>query len=274
MGVFAKLGEDGEEQLYAYTNAGNLTDYLDSSDLPINELFDIDIVVGNAAVLNVLVKDEISATVQDLEEHNNDLNAHDNLIKKIRVYEICEFYDFRNPILKSGFVVRDGTIIKNASTLYPKAYEYLQTLEGQLVCKKAEEWEEMYNLAGGVGGVPWFIIDTIANIIRVPDTRGDFTRDAINIQNVGQWQKGTLVTDDFDGIGSYSTGGLFTTNPNTDIDIIGADLITNPSIYTSAGVNFITSGTSHYPSNTSPFFGVSRPRNYGILGCVYLGGTE
>lgn len=67
---------------------------------------------------------------------------------------------------------------------------------------------------------------------------------------------------------------VFTTNPNTDIDIIGADLITNPSIYTSAGVNFITSGTSHYPSNTSPFFGVSRPRNYGILGCVYLGGTE
>lgn len=73
MGVFAKLGEDGEEQLYAYTNAGNLTDYLYSADLPINELFDIDIVVGNAAVLNVLVKDEISATVQDLEEHNNDL---------------------------------------------------------------------------------------------------------------------------------------------------------------------------------------------------------
>lgn len=111
-----------------------------------------------------------------------------------------------------------------------------------MCAKKAEEWEEMSNLAGGVGGVPWFIIDTIANIIRVPDTRGDFTRDAISIQNVGQWQKGTLVIGDFDGIGSYSTGGLFTTNPNTDIDIIGADLITNPSIYTSAGVNFITSG--------------------------------
>lgn len=77
------------------------------------------------------------------------------------------------------------------------------------MCKKAEEWEKMSNLAGGVGGVPWFIIDTIANIIRVPDTRGDFTRDAINIQNVGQWQKGRLVTGDFDGIGSYSTGGIY-----------------------------------------------------------------
>lgn len=274
VGVFAKLGEDGLEQLYAYTNAGNQTDFLAASDLPINELFDIDVVVGNATVLNVIVKDEITATLQDLKDHNNDPNAHEDLINKIKVYEICEFYDFRHPTLKSGFVVRDGSTIANADSLYPKAYEYLQTTEGQLLCKTTQEWENMSTLAGGTGGVPYFVVDTSSKTIRVPDTRGDFARHASNNQDVGQWLKGTLVTGDFDGVSSYSTGGLFTVNPNTDVNIVGADLITNPSTYTGAGVNFITGGSAQYPSSTSPFFAISRPRNYGVLGCVYLGGAE
>lgn len=83
VGIFAKLGEDGFEQLYAYTNAGNLTDYLDSTDVPVNELFDIDVVVGNATVLNVLVKDEIMATKKDIEDHNQDIDAHADIFKNL-----------------------------------------------------------------------------------------------------------------------------------------------------------------------------------------------
>lgn len=117
VGVFAKLGEDGVEQLYAYTNAVNLTDYLDVNDLPINELYDIDLVVGSAVVLNVLVKDEISTTVKDLEEHNEDPNAHEGMLNK-GGFSICQTTIHLGTVPPPGFLELTGIEVGRAT--YPE----------------------------------------------------------------------------------------------------------------------------------------------------------
>ena len=49
IGIVAKM-EGGDEQLYAYTNAGNYADYIPSKDTPIDsEIIDLHILIGNAS---------------------------------------------------------------------------------------------------------------------------------------------------------------------------------------------------------------------------------
>lgn len=56
IGVFAKV-DDGKEQLYAYTNAGNLADYIPGKEAPISsKIINLHIVVGNAANLTVVTE--------------------------------------------------------------------------------------------------------------------------------------------------------------------------------------------------------------------------
>ena len=69
IGVFAKVGE-GEEQLYAYTNAGNLADYIPSKESPISsKIINLHIVVGNATNLTIVAENSAYVTKIDLDEH-------------------------------------------------------------------------------------------------------------------------------------------------------------------------------------------------------------
>ena len=69
IGIVAKM-EDGDEQLYAYTNAGNYADYIPSKDTPIDsEIIDLHIVIGNASHVVLETQNGAYATKIDLEEH-------------------------------------------------------------------------------------------------------------------------------------------------------------------------------------------------------------
>ena len=103
IGIFAKINEGGEEKLYAYTNAGNYTNYLADNKTPIDAIITkIDLAIGNATDINFTVdKSIIYVSLEDLEtnlqkhnsnidshteaftKHNDDENAHDNLIKRL-----------------------------------------------------------------------------------------------------------------------------------------------------------------------------------------------
>lgn len=103
IGIFAKINEGGEEKLYAYTNAGNYTNYLADNKTPIDAIITkIDLAIGNATDINFTVdKSIVYVSLEDLEtnlqkhnsnidsheeaftKHNDDENAHDNLIKKL-----------------------------------------------------------------------------------------------------------------------------------------------------------------------------------------------
>lgn len=60
-----------------------------------------------------------------------------------RSYELCEFYLFRHPDLRKGFELAGGSLLENAAALYPEAWAYLQTPEGQKLCKTEVEWQAM-----------------------------------------------------------------------------------------------------------------------------------
>ena len=81
VGVFAKVGEEGTETLYAYTNGGNYVDYIPNKDVPIDaQIMDVYIVTGNAATVQIQVDSAAYATVLDLEEHNTGSDSHADLL--------------------------------------------------------------------------------------------------------------------------------------------------------------------------------------------------
>lgn len=69
IGVFAKI-DDGEEQLYAYTNAGNLADYIPGKESPISsKIINLHIVVGNAMNLTIVAENSAYVTKLDMDSH-------------------------------------------------------------------------------------------------------------------------------------------------------------------------------------------------------------
>lgn len=83
IGVYAKLGESGAEQLYAYTNAGNKSDYMPDKSVPLDsQILDLYIIVGNATDVSAVLDGNASyATMLDLAEHNANKDTHINGIK-------------------------------------------------------------------------------------------------------------------------------------------------------------------------------------------------
>lgn len=80
VGIYAKINDEGVEQLYGYANAGN---YLAGKSVPIDSIITkIDLVVGNASNIAFTTdKSIVYVTLEDLEEaidtHNKDSNAHE-----------------------------------------------------------------------------------------------------------------------------------------------------------------------------------------------------
>lgn len=79
IGVFAKI-ENGAEQLYAYTNAGNYADWIPSKETPIDgDIVDLHIVIGNAPNVVIETSNGAYAAKIDIEEHNKAPDAHADL---------------------------------------------------------------------------------------------------------------------------------------------------------------------------------------------------
>ncbi|MDR2503989.1 MAG: phage tail protein, partial [Deltaproteobacteria bacterium] len=106
--------------------------------------------------------------------------AAEDVVRLFDKYDLCEFYYFRHPTLKPGFQSAQGGLLTNAATLYPEAWAYLQTTEGQLLCKTEAEWQAMTTAiwhtnadgttAGwnGIGGAPFYAPDLATGALRLP----------------------------------------------------------------------------------------------------------
>ena len=68
--------DNGQEQLYAYTTAGNKASFIYDKTTPVEErIVNVNFVIGNAQNLEVIINSSvIYATIEDLEEA---LDAHD-----------------------------------------------------------------------------------------------------------------------------------------------------------------------------------------------------
>ncbi len=73
IGIFASL-EDGTETLYAYTNAGNKTDWIADKSTPIDsQVIECQLVIGNAPNVVVNITDKAYALAEDLAKSHKDL---------------------------------------------------------------------------------------------------------------------------------------------------------------------------------------------------------
>lgn len=86
IGVFAKMGATGAEQLYAYTNAGNKSDYLPDKSVPLDsQILDLYLVVGNATNISAVLDGNASyATKLDMTEHDISETAHSVIINNLK----------------------------------------------------------------------------------------------------------------------------------------------------------------------------------------------
>lgn len=104
--------------------------------------------------------------------------------RPIERFELCEFYYFRHPKLRPGFMPAHGGLIENAAKLYPEAWAYLQSEDGQMLCTSEEEWQAMTQATwatladgtevgwDGIGGAPFYALDLETGALRLPDLRG------------------------------------------------------------------------------------------------------
>lgn len=84
IGVFAKVGENGQEYLFAYTNGGNYTDWLPDKTNPIDSfIVDFNLVTGNAENVQVNLNKTGYVTEVRAKElisiHNIDETAHNDI---------------------------------------------------------------------------------------------------------------------------------------------------------------------------------------------------
>ncbi len=147
IGVMAKIDE-GEEQLYAYTTAGNQASFLYDKTTPIEErIVNVAFVIGNAQNVQVIVNSSIIyVTLEDMEEtmathntsadshaeaftkHNTDENAHENLVNMLM--EVIENSGIN--ILKRNKAYNVGDIAystKITSTTHLASKLYLECTE-------------------------------------------------------------------------------------------------------------------------------------------------
>ncbi|MBR2143206.1 phage tail protein [Anaerovibrio sp.] len=79
--IFAKVGNDGIEQLYAYTNGRNYVDYIPDKTNPIDaQIIDVYVIIGNATNVEISIDTSAYMSIEDLNDHNNSTEAHANLL--------------------------------------------------------------------------------------------------------------------------------------------------------------------------------------------------
>ncbi len=199
-------------------------------------------------------------------------------------YELCEFYYFRQPVLRPGFQPAQGGLLADAATRYPAAWAYLQTAEGQRLCKTESEWQSMTTATwatladgskigwDGIGGAPYYAPNTATGALRLPDLRGMYAEaagfDSLGVGGVrGDESRnvaGAIINTDADPLTSMSkctaTGALY---------------YAGLKIYSSGGGP--TSGDGAYTelhfetSRAAPTGPAFAPRRWGALACCYLG---
>lgn len=201
-------------------------------------------------------------------------------------FVVGEFYYFRHPTLKPGFAPLQGGLISGAYqgrniTEWP-IWEYLQTTEGQKLCKTESQWQAMTtatwhtNADGskigweGIGGAPFYVQNLAAGTLRMPDIRGMYAAaagfDALGVGDVAgdkerrtlaQWAAGWAQYF----IPTYNTSGaVYTQTVSANQAEPAGGVVTTQPFY----VNFDN-------ARVVPVGKANAPRSWGALACGYLG---
>lgn len=230
--------------------------------------------------LNAVIQQKVDSVLASVQEQLTSIKVNVSYLGYPG--EIRDFYEQTAP---TGWVIADGRLLTNASTNYTLLYNELRKSGNAWKLKTQAQWDTLHNAVfattttgttftwNNVGGVPFFVVDTTANTIRVPDLRGMYREPA-----------------GFDGL---TVGGV---HGDTIRNITGKSVATrhgrggtqaSDGCFASSywGYDGWGSGTSDYgprgvalvhvfnASSIVPAGNVTKPRSYGVLSCVCTGVT-
>lgn len=129
VGIYAKIGEAGTERLYAYTNGGNKVDWIpDKNTLLDAQIFDVFVLIGNASNVTVVINGSATyATKLDLTEHEDDENAHGEIIAAHNTDEHAHARLLRLWQPNKNYVI--GDTYRPLTLSYP-SWIYLECIQG------------------------------------------------------------------------------------------------------------------------------------------------
>ncbi|MBP2635565.1 MAG: hypothetical protein H6Q72_1472 [Firmicutes bacterium] len=277
LGIYAKIGATGAEQLYAYTNAGNLTDYIPDKTTPIDEqIIDIYLIVGNASSVSI-VRDGsiIYVSKAEFDEHKVSTTAHPEAFNEHNT-NTSAHEDIREMIEKTGMPI--GSIMPWLVTAVPAGWLALDT--GALVSRTTysqlwawvqanapliteAEWQAQAAVQTSIGA---YSSGDGATTFRLPRIV-DFVCGSDSTKLPGTWRKGSITG--FDSTGS-SDGrvilGYGADGGGGNAELFGMDAI-NAANY--SGVTAYGVAASLASSQTlSAFSGSTRPKSIAMLYCV------
>ena len=96
IGIYAKFGNNGQEVLYAYANAGDKADHMPSKEQPLDELkLKITLIVGNVDNVTAIINSSIIFITladcrREIARHNADPTAHGDFARKKDYYTKLE----------------------------------------------------------------------------------------------------------------------------------------------------------------------------------------
>lgn len=112
LGLFAKIGSSGTEQLFCYTNAGAQSDFIpdkNDSTIPYDEFIDIATVIGNATSVSILVdQTKVYVTHSDFHAHIQ-LNHLWLFRQAVKVGDICYSSSVETDSYKMMECIQAGT---------------------------------------------------------------------------------------------------------------------------------------------------------------------
>lgn len=174
------------------------------------------------------------------------------------------FYEQSPP---EGWMVRNGALLANARTIVPELYAALQDPANAWKSISEDEWQAMSTAEPweGVGGVPYFVLDAAANIIRLPDTRGMYMEDAgFDGLAVGGVHGDAMqdLTGQIHLIPNWVGGGT---------GVFAESYAYGQGTYDSSFPGVMLTFNAALQARTAS---VNRPRAFGVIGCVYVGKTS
>ena len=205
-----------------------------------------------------------------------------SIIKRLEMLEMMgpflgEFYIFRHPDLRPGFQPAQGGVITGAATTYPDAWAYLQTTEGQKLCTTEAQWQAMTRAVwatladgsqvgwNGIGGAPYYVLDTAKGTLRLPDLRGMYA-EAVGFDSLGVGG----VHGDGDRTITGGGGIQYPTGNSWQEVCYGA--IRSEYISQAGGSGGWAVGRWNFNSSrVVPTANKVQPRAWGALACCYLG---
>ena len=183
-------------------------------------------------------------------------------------YEVGEFYLFRHPTLKPGMQPANGGLIANAVNLYPQIWAYLQTADGQLLCKSEAQWQAMAVSFGGIGGVPFYVQDLSAGTLRMFDMRG-MCPEASGFDSLGV---GDVHLDQLQGHSHQVRLSSATGSGLNSVSSTAAGSNRRPDLGTYSASSMQAFTMIADAVNGSPRIGsVTKTRGWGGLGCCFMG---